>query len=410
MTSRERVLLSLKHKEPDRVPVDLDGMRSTGIHAIAYNELKRYLDFEDKTVRIYDLSQQLGEVDEETRKLFNIDVVALKGLYTSFGCRIDKWKSFPMFPDGEYYVPKDFNPQKDEEGNWVVMDENGRIIAKMPKDGYYFDRVYFPLESAKTKEDIDRFFDSLNSISDEEIKFLVDNAKYLRENTDYAIMGNFGGNFFEAGHGAFGYQKFMELLAFDRFLVEYFLDKLEEYYLKNLQIYLESVGDYIDIIQFGDDFGSQNGPQISLKMFRELFKPHLKRLCDFTKKRNKNIFTFLHSCGSISTLLPDIIDAGIDIINPVQTNAANMEPEFLKKEFGDSITFWGGGIDTQKILPFGSEEEVIDDVKRRIDIFAPGGGFVFAAIHNIQYGMPAKNVVTMFETVKEYGKYNRFEY
>ena len=311
-----------------------------------------------------------------------------------------------MFSDGEYYVPEDFNPEKDEEGNWVVKDETGRVIAKMPKGGYYFDGIYYPLENAQTKEDIDKFFASLKPLDDEEVNYLIENAKYFRENTNYAIMGNFGGNFFEAGHGAFGYQKFMELLAFDRSLVEHFLGRLEEYYLKNLEIYLENVGDYIDIIQFGDDFGSQNGPQISLKMFRELFKPHLKRLCEYTKKKNKNIFTFLHSCGSISALLPDIIDAGVDIINPVQTSAANMDPEFLKKEFGDSITFWGGGADTQKILPFGSKEEVIEDVKRRIDIFAPGGGFVFATIHNIQYGVPAQNLAVMFETVKNYGKYD----
>ncbi|MCD6546254.1 MAG: methyltransferase [Thermotogae bacterium] len=406
MTSRERVITSLKHKEPDRVPVDFDGMRSTGIHARAYSELKRHLNLNDKSVRIYDLGQQLGEVDEETRQIFNVDVVALKGLYTNFGCRLDRWKKFPMFPDGEYYVPEDFNPQKDEEDNWIVKDETGKVIAKMPKGGYYFDGIYYPLENAQTKEDIDKFFASLKPLDDEEVNYLIENAKYFRENTNYAIMGNFGGNFFEAGHGAFGYQKFMELLAFDRSLVEHFLGRLEEYYLKNLEIFLENVGDYIDIIQFGDDFGSQNGPQISLKMFRELFKPHLKRLCEYTKKKNKNIFTFLHSCGSISALLPDIIDAGVDIINPVQTSAANMDPEFLKKEFGDSITFWGGGADTQKILPFGSKEEVIEDVKRRIDIFAPGGGFVFTAVHNIQYGVPAQNVVTMFETVKNHGKYD----
>jgi len=272
----------------------------------------------------------------------------------------------------------------------------------MPKGGYYFDSRYAPLANASERKEIDIILS--NRITDEELDFLEAQAREIKNNTDCAILGSFGGNFMEMGHMLFGYQEFMVSLILNKSFIEYFLSKLEEKYLEEIELYLNRVGKYIDIIVLGDDYGTQEGLQISLEMFRQLFKPHLKALCDFIEKRS-DVYIFLHSCGSVSKLIPDFIDAGIQILNPVQTSAKGMSPEFLKREFGKDIVFWGGGCDTQRILPFGTLEEVENDVKKRIDIFAPEGGFVFAAIHNIQKEVSPEKVLRLFDTARDYGKY-----
>ncbi len=402
MTSRERILLTLKHEEPDRVPIDLGGMRSSGIHAIAYNKLKRYLNCEDKSVKIYDLGQQLAVVDDEIRERVSSDVVELKRLDGGFGTRIDSWKGFDMFPDGgEYYIPADFNPKVLAEGSFAIEIE-GKIVALMPKGGYYFDSRYAPLANASERKEIDIILS--NRIRGEELDFLEAQAREIKKNTDCAILGSFGGNFLETGHTLFGYQEFMERLILNKSFIEYFLSKLEEKYLEEIERYLNRVGKYIDIIVLGDDYGTQEDLQISIEMFRQLFKPHLKALCDFIEEKS-DVYIFLHSCGAVSKLIPDLINAGIQILNPVQTSAKGMSPELLKKKFGKDIVFWGGGCDTQRILPFGTLEEVENDVKKRIDIFAPEGGFVFAAIHNIQQEVSPEKCLRLFDTARDYGKY-----
>ncbi len=402
MTSRERILLTLKHKEPDRVPIDLGGMRSSGIHAIAYNKLKRYLNCEDKSVRIFDLGQQLAVVDDEIRERVTSDVVELKRLDGGFGTRINSWKQIDLFLDGgEYYVPTDFNPKVLADGSFAIEIE-GKIVALMPKGGYYFDNRYAPLAKVSDRKEIDIILS--DRITGEELDFLEAQAREIKNNTDCAILGSFGGNFMEMGHMLFGYQEFMVSLILNKSFIEYFLSKLEEKYLEEIELYLNRVGKYIDIIVLGDDYGTQEGLQISLEMFRQLFKPHLKALCDFIEERS-DVYIFQHSCGAVSKLIPDFIDAGIQILNPVQTSAKGMSPEFLKREFGKDIVFWGGGCDTQRILPFGTLEEVENDVKKRIDIFAPEGGFVFAAIHNIQQEVSPEKCLRLFDTARDYGKY-----
>ena len=402
MTSRERILLTLKHEEPDRVPIDLGGMRSSGIHAIAYNKLKRYLNCEDKSVKIFDLGQQLAVVDDEIRERVTSDVVELKRLDGGFGTRINSWKQIDLFLDGgEYYVPTDFNPKVLADGSFAIEIE-GKIVALMPKGGHYFDSRYAPLANASERKEIDIILS--NRITGEELDFLEAQAREIKNNTDCAILGSFGGNFIEMGHTLFGYQEFMERLILNKSFIEYFLSKLEEKYLEEIERYLNRVGKYIDIIVLGDDYGTQEDLQISIEMFRQLFKPHLKALCDFIEERS-DVYIFLHSCGAVSKLIPDLIDAGIQILNPVQTSAKGMSPELLKKKFGKDIVFWGGGCDTQRILPFGTLEEVENDVKKRIDIFAPEGGFVFAAIHNIQQEVSPEKCLRLFDTARDYGKY-----
>jgi uroporphyrinogen decarboxylase len=234
-------------------------------------------------------------------------------------------------------------------------------------------------------------------VSDEELRFLEMRAKTLYENTDLAIMANFGGNILETGQSLRGWGQFMMDLATGGAFLEDLIEGIVETQLMNLSLYLEAVGDYVQIIQFGDDLGTQDRPQMSRRMYQKYLKPGHQKLYQYVHQES-DCAVFLHSCGSIYPLIPDLIEAGVDILNPVQTSAANMEPEKLKAEFGDQITFWGGGCDTQQVLPNASPEEIKQHVTERINILAPGGGFVFNPIHNIQANVPPENIVAMFET------------
>ncbi|PNE23249.1 hypothetical protein V511_03415 [Mesotoga sp. Brook.08.YT.4.2.5.1] len=401
MTSRDRVLKTLKHREPDRIPIDLGGMRSTGIHAKAYKKLVDYLGYCDLSVRVFDIHQMLAFIDEEIRREVHSDVIELKRLNGGFETRIDSWIRRDIFGDGSRYLfPDGFDFKVKEDGS-LAVERNGVEVARMPRGGHYFDRSYFPLAQAESKEEISALV--LPKLTDEEIEFLKGQLSGIRESTDCAVIGAFGGNFLEAGHSMFGYQEFMERLITDRSLMEFFLDRLLETYIVDLEKYLSNVGDDIDIIQIGDDYGTQENTAISPRIFRSVFKPRLKNLCDFIHIKKPDLFIFLHSCGSVYPFIPDFIEAGVQILNPVQTNAKNMEPERLKKEFGRDIVFWGGGCDTQHVLPFGTLKELEDDIRWRIDIFSPGGGFVFAPIHNIQAEVSPEKIFRLFECAYEYG-------
>jgi len=396
MTSRERVLTTLQHKEPDKVPIDFGGMRSTGIMAIAYNRLKKYLGITSGETRVYDVMQQLAEPEKEILDLFEVDVVDLNN---SFGEHSENWKEWTL-PDGSIgKLPKHLYPYR-KNSDWIYEFDNRKY--RMPEGCLYFEFYQPILGNAKSSKDIDNV--PWGFLTDEELKRLEQKAKYLYENTDYAIMGGFGGNILEGGQELRGWDNFMLDLVDNRSFAEDLMDKLVEVYLVNLKDYLQAVGDYIQLIQMGDDLGTQEGPQLSPDMYREFIKPRHKAIYQYVKQHSK-VFVFLHSCGSIYRLIPDLIDEGIDVLNPVQTSAAEMDPKRLKAEFGDKITFWGGGCDTQSVLPRGRPQEITAHVKERIEIFAPGGGFVFTQVHNVQADVPPENVVAMFDAVKKYREY-----
>lgn len=397
MTSRERVLKTLRHEEPDMVPIDLGAMRSTGIMAIAYNKLKKHLDIDGGLTRVYDIGQQLAEPEPQILERFQVDVVDLSN---TFGEESVDWVDWTL-PDGSAgQVHKVFLPIR--KGNeWVLMDGD-RVAARMPEDCLYFESCNPPLEHAETSSDIQSF--NWYFYSDEDLKMLEHKARDLYKNTEYAIMGGFGGNILELGQAYRGWSNFMMDLAMNPGFAEELMDKMVEVHLKNLEGYLQAVGDYIQIIQMGDDLGTQNATQLSPDMYREMIKPRHEKIYQYVKK-NSDLFVFLHSCGSIYDLIPDLIETGVDILNPVQTSANKMDPVRLKSEFGDKITFWGGGVDTQHVLPEGSPEQVEDMVKQRIEIFAPGGGFVFNQVHNIQANVPPENVVAAYDTAAKWRRY-----
>ncbi len=405
MNSRERVLTALEHRQTDRIAIDFGAMRSTGIVAPAYRELKEYLGLDGPPPRIYDLFQWLAEPEAEALDRLGGDVVQLHRYQPAFGLDIEEWKTWRA-PDGhQYQVPHGFNPLQAGDGSLEVRDLNDpdRVVAVMPRNGFWFDIVYFPLAEAKTRQDVDDNF-PWEVISDQEVAWLSREARRLHQETDRAILAAFGGNLFEGGHFDFGYQRFMELLAMDRDLAEYYIDKKADNWVEMLKTYLPAVKDYAHVIQVGDDLGMQSGPQISPRMYRELFKPYHKRIYDYIHE-NSDLYVFLHSCGGFYELIPDLIEIGVQVLNPVQVSAAGMDPVRLKKEFGADLTFWGGGLDTQHTLIDGSLDDIRREVRDMIDIFAPGGGFVFTQIHNIQQEVSPDRVMAIYDTAQEHGRY-----
>lgn len=396
ITSRERVLKTLRHEEPDRLPIDLGGMASTGIMAIAYARLKDHLGITSGEIRVFDVGQQLAEVEPEVLSRFGVDVISLGN---SFGETPELWKPWKLPNSVDCKIPVGVDLRPDEEnGGWLIW-ENGVPMQRMSANSLHFFETTHPLADLSTPEELQ--YVPRPVISDEELKFLEMRAKKLSENTEFAIMASFGGNILETGNSLRGFSCFMMDLATGGAFVEDLIGGIVETQLKNLSLFLQAVGSYVQIVQFGDDLGMQDRLIISRKMYQKyIFSGH-QQLFQYVHQ-NSNCAVFLHSCGSIRPLIPDLIAAGVDILNPVQTSAKNMDPRQLKEEFGKQITFWGGGCDTQHVLPFATPDEIADHVHDQIETFAPGGGFVFNQIHNIQANIPPENIVAMFDTALKF--------
>jgi uroporphyrinogen decarboxylase len=399
MTSRERVLTALNHREPDRVPVDLGAMRSTGMMAIAYARLKRHLGIREGRIRVFDFSQQLAEIEPLILERFQIDTVDIAN--TSLYPDERTWSPFTL-PDGTpAEIPPDVSYRSDGEGGYLAASAKGEVWGRMPKGCLYFD-LFEPPYGAPRKP-VEEF--TLPLYTDKQLEWLRRRAEFLNRHTEYALMGGFSGNTIEKAQRLRGTGNFMLDLAEDPEYAEALLHHLVDIHVRNLKLFLDAVGDAIQIIQFGDDLGTQNGPQISRDMYRRFIHPLHKRLYFLVRERKPHLKIFLHSCGSVEAFMDFFIDEGVDVINPVQTSAVNMEPAYLKAKYGDRIAFWGGGCDTQQILSQASPEQIREHVRERLQIFAPGGGYVFNTIHNIQANVPPENIVALFDAVQDYGTY-----
>lgn len=406
MNSRERVLKALRHEEPDRVPLDSGGCSATTIAAVPYAGLKRLLGVERGAVAVYDVIQQLAVPEQWYLDRFEVDVVDVTREYC---LDTSGWQDWQL-SDGSMAKIPPWAKLERENGGWIYRDPGGDILARMPPSGHFFDQTYWPMADVGAEEmarpekylsrtmwtAMPRHFMHL-SRSPEFPTLLREAARRLYEETDYAILLNAGVSLFETAQFLRRTDNLLADLVTDRKSVERLLDRLLEMNLATLERLLDAAGPYIQVMKLNDDLGMQNGPLISPRMFREVFKPRHKAMYDFVRKKQPGVFIFLHSCGSIYALLPDLIDIGLGIINPVQTSAADMEPERLKREFGKDLTFWGGGVNTQHVLPWGTPEEVMRDVEEKVRAFAPGGGFVFTQSHNIAPEVPAENVLAMFE-------------
>jgi uroporphyrinogen decarboxylase len=413
MTSRERIIAAIEHREPDKVPIDLGSTPSSGISVIGYNNLKKSLGITGGKTLVYDVVQQLAQPEDEILDLFNIDVIDVG---RTFNTSDNDWHEIKTANGSTAFYPKWFNPELQEDGTWYAYDQNKELIAKMPQGATFFDQTCYPWEDGYPS-DFKQLPEAMNKVlwanlahspwdcagDDDFWERLRANSLKLREESDKALMVVCGCNLFEWGTFLRKIDNFLMDLVLEPEKVEGLLDALMEVHLATLAKVCDAVGDVVDIIRFGDDLGMDSGPFMAPDTYRQLFKPRHTVLCDYVKK-NSQMKTFLHSCGSIYRLLPDLIEAGYDVINPVQTNSVEMDPATLKKEFGNDITFWGGGADTRTVLNGKTPQEVKDHVKERLEIFSPGGGFVFNTVHNIMPDVPPENIIAMFEAINEFNK------
>ena len=411
MNAKERVLTALNHKQPDKVPIDCGGHRSSSFSIQAYKNLREYLGLPKSELYVFDVIQQLVFPEQDVLDYFDIDVV-------EFGreCMKDAsyWKDWTMHDGTRVKIPK-FVDLRNSGKDTLMYSSKGKPIAIQKEGCKYFEQTVFPRDG----DDSDDFSNLEEQFADimwfdvgippaplgfdgADMQIRKRYAKDMRRSTDKAIYGLFGGNFYEGVQMIMKMDYAMLNLAAEPELMHTFLDKLLEIHMRNLENYLESCGDEIDVIGFGDDMGMQHGPQISTAMYREFFKPRHAALWGYAKKLKPNIKLCLHCCGGVEPLLGDIIDAGMDAINPVQSVCDGMDLAELKKNYGRDITFWGGGCDTQVILPKGTPEQVRDHVLKNLDIMFKDGGYVFQQVHNILADIPPENIVAMFQAVREF--------
>ena len=403
MTSRERVLAALEYRRPDRVPVDFSGHRSSGIAAIAYAKLRDYLRLPARPIRVYDVIQQLAVVDDDVLDRFGADTIELG---RGFALDDESWSPWTL-PDGTAcFVPAWTKIERDG-ARWVIRSRTGRVLAQMPDGTLYFEQTHYPFLDGDDNPEAIR--GALEECMWTAVaappgpmanKTLCEGAKSLRRKTNRAIIGLFGGNLFEIGSFLYRNDRFMMILAAEPKRAHRFLDKLVEIHLANLDRFLGAVGDYIDIILFGDDLGMQTGPIMSPAMYREFFKPRHKLLWRRAKEL-ADVKVMLHCCGGVRELLGDLIEAGLDAINPVQISCSGMDAAELKAEFGVHLTFWGGGCDTRDLLPNATPRQIAEHVREQVKILSPGGGFVFQQVHNILANVPPENISAMFDAVND---------
>ncbi len=421
VTSRERVALVLNHQETDRVPVDLGGSAVTGMHvSVVYGlRQKLHLDQPGTPVKVVEPYQMLGEIKADLMDALGIDVIPLTAPATMFGFRNEGWKPWTTFDGTPVLVPAGFNTDISPDGALLLYPEGDKTVppsGKMPAGGWYFDSITRQPPIDEDKLDIEDNLEEFGPISNEVLEHFRSETERLYTETDKAILANFGGTGFgdialvpapwlKHPKGIRDVEEWYVSTVLRHDYVFAVFERQCEIALVNLQAIFDVVGNRVAaVLVTGTDFGTQRGPFLSNRTYQKLYQPFHKRINDWIHTHT-TWKSFIHSCGSVRKLLPDFIQADFDILNPVQSSAAGMDPRELKSAYGDKFTFWGGGVDTQKTLPFGSVQEVKDEVLERLRIFGPGGGFVFNTIHNVQPLSPVENVLAMYETVREHGNY-----
>ncbi len=418
MTSRERVRAAIHHQKPDRVPLDLGSTLVTGIQVSAYARLKKALGITAGVNRVADPYQMLAQVEDPVKKALGVDTLGIELPTTIFGYRNEGWKTFRMFDGTEVEISGHFQYDVLPNGDIVQYPKGDRSAppsGKMPKGGFYFDTIVRQEPIDESRLDPREWVEQTYSLySQEDLRFIEETSKRCHAETEYALVGNFWG----AGFGDIAIvpgpavlspkgirdpeEWYISSLTRKDYVKEIFRLQMEMQ-MKNLESYREAVGDRIDVVVMsGTDFGSQNGPFISPASYRELFKPLHKRMNDWVHAHTR-WKTFYHTCGSIVAYLNDFAEAGVDILNPVQISAAGMAPEFLKETWGDRFVFWGGAVNAQATLAFGSPEQVKEEASRNLRIFGRGGGFVYNNVHNIQATVPTANMLALFEALRDAG-------
>lgn len=421
MNSRERVQMALSHREPDCVPLDLGGSAVTGMHASSVYLLRQalHLDPPGTPVKVVEPYQILGEIKMDLIDALGVDILGVSSPRNMFGFRNENWKSWTFFDGTPVLVPDAFNTEPESNGDILMYPEGDRTAmpsGRIPSGGFYFDTIIRQPEIDDSKLNPADNLEEFGPISDADIAYFADQVERLYTQTDKAILANFGGTAF--GDIALVPGPWMKNPRGIRDVAEWYMstvsrrdyvwkvfEKQCEIGLQNLEKIHQVVGERVSaVFVTGTDFGTQGGPFISPKAYRNLFQPFHRQVNDWIHK-NTTWKSFIHSCGSVAALIPDFISAGFDILNPVQVSAAGMEPTGLKERFGDQICFWGGGIDTQQVLPFGTPDDVRRQVQEHLKIFGKNGGYVFNPIHNVQARVPLENLTALYQAVTDFRTY-----
>ncbi len=385
MTSRERVLKALNHEEPDRVPYDLAGTHVTGIANGAYEALRAYLGLPPREPQWLDVVQQVVVPHDDVMARFQVDT---RGLYPLTS---HNWDVYEKLEDGG--------------ANWVYHDEWGMTQHFPREQGHWFSIVEHPLASAPPESASIDGHAWPNAVDPARVAGLRAQAVAFREAGHCVVIKGLCAGIFEMAQRIRGMENaMMDPLVYPE-MSDRLYGKLADLKIAFWEMALAELGDVVDVVVENDDYGTQQSQLISHEQFRQFLRPHLKRVFAAIKQVAPNVRLFFHSCGNVRPFLPDFIEDGVDILNPVHTSAQGMEPVALKRDFGDAITFWGGGVETQSVLPNGTPEEVREDVKRNVEALAPGGGYLFNTVHNIQSEVPPENIVAMWEALQEFGRY-----
>jgi hypothetical protein len=421
MNHRERLQFVLEHRVPDRVPIDFGAGGQTGVMASTIYLLKKYLGLLEpgERIKIIEPYQMLGEVDQKLQDYFGFDVVGIHPLDNMFGFKNEDYKEWTLFDGTPVLVPGEFNTIPDENGAipmYAQGDKNYPPSCIMPRNGYYFDSIVRQNTVDESKLNYLDNCEEFTVLDNEQILYLKKNVEDAYFNTDKGIYLTFpgagfgdvalvSGPFLKEPKGIRDVSEWYMSIALRPDYIKKVFDYQSDVALKNLELIYDAVGNKVQVIfMSGTDFGTQNAALISDVTYRDIYFPYQKKLNDWIHKNTK-WKTFIHTCGAIDTLIPSIIEAGFDVLNPVQCSAVGMEPEKLKEKYGHKVVFWGGGVDTQKTLPFGTPEQVREEVSMRVKIFKEDSGFVFNAIHNVQSGIPVENFMAMLEAYKENCEY-----
>jgi hypothetical protein len=410
MNSRERVLKAINFEEPDRVPIDLGGSLTTGIMAGALVRLRRHMGL-DGDVKVYDAFQMLGDVAFDLVEAFGVDVLPVEPEAISFAHLLRRnYKPWTLFDGTPVLMPGAFQVEVSLKGDWLLYedgDPSKELVGHMPKDGYYFDdRRITSIDPDFKPPTIESLRNSdWRRLDDDTLRYLQGKASNLRRNTDKALVMTNWGKAVLGPPMVGSLTDWLILMLKEPAYIQELMDLGAEIAIDNLQLYFEALGDDIDIIHIdGYDYGTQNREMFSPALFERFYEPCYAKQCTWIHQHTPWKIA-KHCCGSITQIIEPMIRAGIDVLNPVQTSAGGMDAQWLKDTFGGRVVFWGGGVDTQRVFSFGSPEDVREDVAERVRIFGPGGGFVWAAIHNIQYNVPPENIVAAIETVHATGQY-----
>ncbi|HYK88325.1 MAG TPA: uroporphyrinogen decarboxylase family protein [Acidobacteriota bacterium] len=415
MTEKERVLAALNHQTPDKIPIDLGGTAVTGIHVSCVGGLRDYYGLEQRLVKVHEPYQMLGWIDEDLKEAMGIDVDGVVPRKTLFGFPNERWKSWRM-PDGlEVLVSEQFVTSVNEDGDTLIYPEgdmSAPASGRFPKDGYFFDSIVRQEPIDEDKLDPKDNLEEFGPISEDELQHIQRSVAETSA-TGRAVIANFPGTAF--GDIALVPAPFLKHPKGIRDVAEWYIStsmrrdyihqvfsKQCEFALANLEKIHDRIGEAIDVVFLcGTDFGTQVSTFCSVETFRQLWFPYYKKMNDWIH-HHTGWKTFKHCCGSVERFMPSFIEAGFDILNPVQCSAVGMEASHLKSAFGDQLVFWGGGVDTQRVLPFGRPDDVRRQVFERCEIFSRDGGFVFNTVHNIQAKTPIENIIAMIDAVHEF--------